>query len=150
MKKQDKFFIHPNLGKIHGYDNLESFELDMKKWNIKQNEEMKNKEMKKIHLGRVAVDSGQLMITDPCYIKDFKDNEFTSEYKDKLDTSYSYNGSCSLTCYTKEMGGELGNGLGISFASGLGDGSYSVFAYIKDLEGWGRRVHKIEIVLIDE
>jgi len=32
--------------------------------------------MKKIFLGNVSVDSGQLMITDPCYVNDFESNEF--------------------------------------------------------------------------
>jgi hypothetical protein len=32
--------------------------------------------MKKIFLGHVGVDSGQLMITDPCYVNDFKSNDF--------------------------------------------------------------------------
>ena len=34
--------------------------------------------MERIYLGKCGVDSGQLMITDPCYVKDF-DN---SDYKD--------------------------------------------------------------------
>lgn len=32
--------------------------------------------MEKIFLGKVGVDSGQLMITDPCYVNDFESNEF--------------------------------------------------------------------------
>lgn len=36
----------------------------------------RRKIMKKIFLGNVGVDSGQLMITDPCYVNDFESNEF--------------------------------------------------------------------------
>ena len=32
--------------------------------------------MEKIYLGKVGVDSGQLMITDPCYVSSFKDEEY--------------------------------------------------------------------------
>jgi len=32
--------------------------------------------MEKIYLGHVAVDSGQLMVTDPSYVRDFDSNNF--------------------------------------------------------------------------
>jgi hypothetical protein len=32
--------------------------------------------MKKVKIGVVGVDSGQLIITDPCYLRDWKDEEF--------------------------------------------------------------------------
>ena len=35
--------------------------------------------MKEKYLGRCGVDSGQLLLTDPCYLKDFKNNEFEDE-----------------------------------------------------------------------
>ena len=37
--------------------------------------------MSKKLLGHVGVDSGQLMVTDPCYIKMYKNNEFNSRIK---------------------------------------------------------------------
>ena len=49
----------------------------------------------------------------------------------------------------KSDGGELGNSSGVVFSSGFGDGCYDVYAYTKDIEGWGNRVCKVEIVLID-
>ena len=36
----------------------------------------RRKILKKIFFGNVGVDSGQLMITDPCYVNDFESNEF--------------------------------------------------------------------------
>ena len=49
----------------------------------------------------------------------------------------------------ENQGGELGNSLGVVFSSGFGDGCYDVYAYTKDIKGWGNRVCKVEIVLID-
>lgn len=43
-------------------------------------------------IGECGVDSGQLMIVDPCYLKDWKDNEFKleREYIDKKGKIISY------------------------------------------------------------
>ena len=40
--------------------------------------------MKKTKIGSVGVDSGQLMISDPCYVKDFIDNEFDIKSRIRL------------------------------------------------------------------
>ena len=147
--------------------------------------------MSKKLLGHVGVDSGQLMVTDPCYLNRFKTNEYnpTRKYvsvtdkkkiiewprdfynyeddiidgynknmntliKDKLfiqvkdeiiDSSYSFVGACHQSSKTENQGGELGNGLGLSFSTGFGDGHYPVYAYYEDVNGWGRRIKKIEI-----
>ena len=101
--------------------------------------------MQKKLLGHVGVDSGQLMVTDPCYVKQFVNNEFTTGDHEDIDTSYSYNGSCNQTCKTKNQGGELGNGLGLSFSSGFGDGHYPIYAYYEKVDGWGTRIKKVEI-----
>ena len=151
--------------------------------------------MSKKLLGHVGVDSGQLMVTDPCYINMFKINEFNpqSKYYDKvkdktviypddfqnyeddiidgynknmntlikdklfiqvkdeiIDSSYSFVGACHQSSKTENQGGELGNGLGLSFATGFGDGSYPVYAYYEDVNGWGKRVSKIEIEFITD
>ena len=142
-------------------------------------------------LGYVNVDSGQLMVTDPCYLNRFENNDYkpTRKYvcvtdkkkiiewprdfynyeddiidgynknmntliKDKLfiqvkdeiiDSSYSFVGACHQSSKTENQGGELGNGLGLSFSTGFGDGHYPVYAYYEDVNGWGRRIKKIEI-----
>ena len=142
-------------------------------------------------LGHVNVDSGQLMVTDPCYLTNFINNDFkpTRKYvnnkkahmiewpqdfynyeedmiepynknmntlinegvfvkledEELADTSYSYNGSCSVTCYSLDQGGELGNCEGVSFSSGFGDGTYPVYAYYEKVDGWGTRIKKVEI-----
>ena len=160
--------------------------------------------MKKIKLGNVGVDSGQLMITDPCYIGKWESNQFQDirKYKNKQgkilqygkdfdnyeqiipkykttmnklisggeweklphphaeDRSYSYRGSCMATtkssstgvsiAYGGELVNSLGVPLGVSFSSGYGDGCYEVYAYVKNIDGWGERVCKVEIILIEQ
>jgi hypothetical protein len=41
-------------------------------------------------------------------------------------------------------------GLGVVSRTGLGDGTYPVVAHFVDLDGWGERVSKLEIVFIGE
>ena len=147
--------------------------------------------MNKVLIGKIGVDSGQLMVTDPCYLNRFENNDYkpTRKYvcvtdkkkiiewprdfynyeddiiagynknmntliKDKLfiqvkdeiiDSSYSFVGACHQSSKTENQGGELGNGLGLSFSTGFGDGHYPVYAYYEDVNGWGRRIKKIEI-----
>jgi hypothetical protein len=94
------------------------------------------KNIKKI-IGYCGVDSGQLLVIDPCYLSKWKDGEF--DPNKKLDNSYAR--ACELTCGDgQECGGEVQEG-GVVFASGYGDGNYPVIAtYNKD-----RRIIKIEI-----
>lgn len=90
--------------------------------------------MEKKLIGYVAVDSGQLLVTDPCYLKDFTSNELeTEEVKEIYD--YSYDGCCNATLNSR-IGGCLGfknggDGAGVAFVSGWGDGMYPVYAYIE-------------------
>ena len=87
--------------------------------------------MKKI-IGHVGVDSGQLLITDPCYLKEFKNNEYTGKRKKK---DYSYAG-CAEVTLSKNCGGnfkdEKYKQIGVAVGSGLGDGVYPVEAIYED------------------
>ena len=98
--------------------------------------------MEKVYLGHVAVDSGQLMVTDPSYVRDFDNNNFED---DEPDNSYSYNGS-GHTTLNEDGGGMLqhnGIYLGVAFSSGYGDGRYPVYGYMnKD-----QRITKVEILM---
>lgn len=91
-------------------------------------------------LGHVDVDSGQLMILDPCYLKHLD-----------IDT---YRHISELTS-TAQQGGALPHntgheGLAVAFQSGVGDGFYAVYATLGDVPGFGTRVKKVEIVFIDD
>ena len=99
-------------------------------------------------LGYAAVDSGQLLITDPCYLEDEwgRNNEWEGKIKPNEDAfskenlgcqkDYNYQGCCLTTLHNKELGGELEfkNGVasaGVVFSSG-GDGKYPVYAEYKN------------------
>lgn len=89
-------------------------------------------------LGHCGVDSGQLMITDPCYIESSwrnnaeYDDEKIAKMKKKKKYDFTYNGACASTM-SDESGGQLHNELGIdiavAFSSGYGDGVYPVYGY---------------------
>lgn len=107
-------------------------------------------------IGFVAVDSGQLMLCDPCYVIDFfSDEEYNPQPADENGFyPFSYNGACGATI-SNEMAGQLHfnrgyAGAGVAFATGYGDGLYPVYATYRTSSAWGKRIAKIEIVFIDE
>jgi hypothetical protein len=81
-------------------------------------------------VGECAVDSGQLMVCDPCYIKSHWDsNEFTSS-TDKDKNDFSYDGACVTTI--RHTAGQLGNSfgsryLGVATSTAGGDGVFPVY-----------------------
>jgi hypothetical protein len=101
-------------------------------------------------IGYCAVDSGQLMITDPSYVGYFDTAKKYGESVPKGD--FSYPGACDLTLadtYDGQMNFPAGHaGVGVVTRTGLGDGYYPVYATIIETDGWGERVAKIEIVFI--
>jgi len=98
-------------------------------------------------IGHVGVDSGQLMICDPCYIKadDWADQPYAPANAVDGKYPFTYNGACGATL-NEDSAGQLGTfDTGIAFASGYGDGTYPVYAtYVNG------RIASVEIVLISE
>ncbi len=98
------------------------------------------------YIGSFAVDSGQAMVGDPCYLEDWKpwnSEEHNFEDHPQHKGEYGYLGACNATL---EKGyGELGN-LGVVFSTGYGDGLYPVYAEINE-DG---RVARIVIDFIGE
>lgn len=88
-----------------------------------------------IKIGEVGVDSGMLMITDPCYEADYENIMATSWATDHA--------SMRQIHYKAGHPGEA-----VAFSSGLGDGCYDVMARIEDIEGWGLRIAEIRIQFI--
>ena len=92
--------------------------------------------MKKEIIGYCAVDSGQILITDPCYLHDWKGNDF-KEDKKKIG-EYSYSGVCNTTLSKKGGGGlkfKKGHmGAGVAIGTAYGDGLYPVYVK-KDKSG---------------
>ena len=92
-----------------------------------------------VKIGYFGVDSGQVLITDPCYVKafigddkeDFDENKIR-EMQESGKYEYSYNGACARTL-GKGNAGEIGLGEdGVVAETGYGDGSYSVYANYKN------------------
>lgn len=88
-------------------------------------------------IGEVCVDSGQLMITDPCYIDQEWVNDGAAGFLPSLGVadelySYSYDGVCGAARSAAQHGQlafTAGHaGAGVSFATAWGDGSYPVYA----------------------
>lgn len=88
---------------------------------------MKNKTTKKI-IGYTTVDSGQLIIVDPCYLGEWKDGESD-------DLTSHYGKACEQTL-NKNQGGKVlvSNiaGMGVAVSTGWGDGNFPVTAIYKD------------------
>jgi|1_EtaG_2_1085319.scaffolds.fasta_scaffold05403_7 hypothetical protein len=89
--------------------------------------------MERIYLGKCGVDSGRLLITDPCYID--KVQKIVDESKDEI-LAICKDDSQALNF-------EHGEGLGVTFASGYGDGLYSVYGYKNSDD----RIIKVEIIM---
>lgn len=102
-------------------------------------------------IGEVGVDSGQVIITDPCYIdNEWEESSFDDESDQTPTHEYSYAGACQATL-TKDQGGQLNYrlghaGAGVVVSSGYGDGLYPVFASY----GADGRIHKLEIIFIEK
>ena len=83
--------------------------------------------MKRKILGYCAVDSGQILMVDPCYLADWKDGQF----EPGKDGDNHYAIACRTTM-SKDQGGEMLissiAGRGVVASSGLGDGNYPVYA----------------------
>lgn len=100
----------------------------------------KEKEDGWLEIGVVGVDSGHLVICDPCYIESGEVSYKDVMHDDVLEKGYS------------QLDYKMGHaGAGVVFTSGWGDGLYTVYAKIKDFgkKGLGgKRITEIKIVLI--
>lgn len=96
-------------------------------------------------IGHFAVDSGQAMVGDPCYLDDWElwNNGEPFDHESKAG-QYGYLGACGVTL--KEGYGELGTGNAVVFSTGYGDGYYPVYAELNE-DG---RVARVVIEFISE
>ena len=81
-------------------------------------------------IGRCAVDSGQIMLVDPCYLDNYVNDEFVPENMDQESDAFSYSNACKVTLTEPNKGGQLG--LAVVTSSGMGDGYYPVYAEMVD------------------
>ena len=81
-------------------------------------------------VGSFAVDSGQAMVGDPCYLDGWKTNEGEEwDLEGKIGT-YSYQGASATTI--ENSYGELGIGSAVVFNTGYGDGYYPVYVQMNE------------------
>jgi hypothetical protein len=80
--------------------------------------------------GHFAVDSGQAMVGDPCYIDNWDTNKNDDWNIDGKEGQYSYHGASATTLANSY--GELGNGTAVVFNTGYGDGLYPVYVQMND------------------
>lgn len=109
----------------------------------------RKQETETVLLGYVGVDSGQIILTDPCYL----DSWVSDEEYDSLNHpgEYSYNGACYATIHEENMGGQLDEGVtAVAVRSGYGDGSYPVYAEISDEGMFGKRVKRLIVEFIPD
>lgn len=85
-------------------------------------------------VGTIGVDSGQMMLVDPCYALNVG-----VDYKDLLD---AYGDDFNVDTI------EFCNG--IVSSTGFGDGSYDVFIKTVEEPVWGHRVAEMKIVFIED
>jgi hypothetical protein len=90
----------------------------------------------------VAVDSGQLLVVDPCYLLD---HGMSEELYDEICQAKHGEDMCGGVIENKYIGT-----LGFVTGTGYGDGRYRVFVKHVEDKDWGRRVAEIKIVFIEE
>jgi hypothetical protein len=104
------------------------------------------KEIEMTLIGQFAVDSGQAIVGDPCYLDDWEpwnDKKVSfDEHVNKVG-HYGYLGACNATL--GKGFGQLGN-QAVAFSTGYGDGLYPVYANINE-DG---RITKVVIIFDEE
>jgi hypothetical protein len=81
-------------------------------------------------VGSFAVDSGQAMVGDPCYLDGWKTNEGEEWELEGKAGDYSYHGASAMTI--SATAGVLGAGSAVVFSTGYGDGLYPVYVKYDD------------------
>jgi hypothetical protein len=86
------------------------------------------------HVGDVGVDSGQIMVGDPCYVREFVSDEFNNVESVDGAFPYSYSGACSATCSAGagQLAVRPGVGSAVVSSTAFGDGIYPVFQVFED------------------
>ena len=95
---------------------------------------------KLIYAGSFAVDSGQAMVGDPCYLDEWKKWESGEPFEHEEHAGeYGYLGVSGVTL--ADTFGQVGGMNAVAFSTGYGDGLYPVFVQVNS-EG---RVLKVVI-----
>ena len=86
-------------------------------------------------VGHVSVDSGQIMVIDPCYVLDGM-HDHAPKHDPKAHKQCEYGHPCEVTLSDKRHGEFMAKGFATAIASssGYGDGNYPVYA-VKNEDG---------------
>ena len=124
-------------------------------------------------VGHVCVDSGQIMVVDPCYVKGWKDGdafpginlsrqdergdieERSAAYlAGKYTPQNDYESACLATMSEQRAGPCFGDtpqqASAVATSSGFGDGTYPVYIQYSAEGAWGKRVAALTVVFIPE
>lgn len=96
-------------------------------------------------IGHVWVDSGQIVVVDPCYLDEWVADAF--DYDETCcEPRFSYNGSCAVTCgrvREGEQAGQLEHGA-VASRTAWGDGVYPAYVDVR-----GGRVVRLSVEFDD-
>lgn len=103
-------------------------------------------------VGTISVDSGSVMIGDPCYTQGADASSASKDWMGFLAATYPGTfGPNSTGESMPQVTNALGEqGLGIVSSSGFGDGEYPVYVRYSDEGQWGKRVAELKVVFIGE
>lgn len=94
-----------------------------------------------IKIGECAVDSGTIMLVDPCYVLPDKEGDVVTDKDYTYDKFLDDIGSDNF----KQILAKGVGGSGVITSSGFGDGCYPVYAKISDEGDFGKRVKEVKI-----
>jgi len=97
-----------------------------------------SKTNKWVKIGECAVDSGTIMLVDPCYVLPDKIGDIAT------DKDYTYED------FLNDFSGgllhkDILDKCAVVLSTGFGDGCYPVYALISDEGDWGKRVKEVKI-----
>lgn len=102
--------------------------------------------MKKELIGRIGVDSGQVMVVDPCYLDEWIANKAFE--KSDFSKEFSYNQACLRSC-SKLQVGVLGDEMAVVSSTAWGDGTYPVYAIVDERKYGNRKIMGL-VISFDE
>jgi len=97
-------------------------------------------------IGHIGVDSGQMMLCDPCYIDSIWEKKADADFSNlsAFSGEFNYLGCCEATLSDKNAG-ILGFSVGAVCSTGWGDGLYPVYVTYED-----NRVSEMRIVFMSD
>jgi len=107
--------------------------------------------LERIEIGKVGVNTGQLLLSDPRVVLAGQLPSFEEicglKPSSRVVPSLVYKGE-PIAAAIKDQKGRIG--AGVTFSSGFGDGIYPVYATVVEFPRWGKRIVKIEIEFLTD